>query len=387
MKKSHSNNATVVRVRKTIPVKTSRKLWVKSGGRCEYRNCNKDLLIDSLTKRDINKAYISHIVPVKVGWKRGDKVLSSLLQTDFDNLMLLCDECHNRIDISQPDEHPVRLLKEMKKEHERRIERVTNIIPNMFSYVVIYRANIGGHQPQVTKSIVYNSLLPDYYPADNEPIDLGLINNPVGDADPAYWIQEVSALNHQFNMQIKNGLLLKNKIPHISLFAFAPQPLLIKLGTLFSDIPDVNVFQPIRIPKTWRWQVSGENIVYKVIKPESVKPAVALNISLSATINNDRIEKVLGTDCSIYTLTIDKPFNDYLKTKKHLDDFTIAIRESFNLIKSDYNAETPLHIFPAMPVSAAVELGRRWMPKADMPLIIYDENNGGFREALRIGGK
>ena len=39
-----------------------------------------------------------------------------------------------------------------------------------------------------------------------------------------------------------------------------------------------------------------------------------------------------------------------------------------------------------MPVATAIEFGRVWMPKADMPLNIYDENtaNGGFSLAIQI---
>jgi hypothetical protein len=46
-----------------------------------------------------------------------------------------------------------------------------------------------------------------------------------------------------------------------------------------------------------------------------------------------------------------------------------------------------LHIFPALPVSAAVDVGRVWMPKADLPLIIYDQNRklNGFIRTFAIG--
>jgi len=46
-----------------------------------------------------------------------------------------------------------------------------------------------------------------------------------------------------------------------------------------------------------------------------------------------------------------------------------------------------ISIFPALPVSAAVEVGRVWMPKADLPLQVYDQNraHGGFEPALMIG--
>jgi len=129
-----------------------------------------------------------------------------------------------------------------------------------------------------------------------------------------------------------------------------------------------------------------EETRYIVLEPETHFPKVALNISLSATINNERITNVIGNECSIYTITIDNPFNDFLKTKKQLQEFSIVIRHLFDSIKARYNAQSPLHIFPAMPIATSVEFGRVWMPKADMPLIVFDENNAknGFIKVLEI---
>ena len=58
----------------------------------------------------------------------------------------------------------------------------------------------------------------------------------------------------------------------------------------------------------------------------------------------------------------------------------------FNLIKLKYNNKTTLNIFPAMPIATAIELGRSWMPKVDMPLAIFDENklNDGFFKTIEI---
>jgi len=38
-------------------------------------------------------------------------------------------------------------------------------------------------------------------------------------------------------------------------------------------------------------------------------------------------------------------------------------------------------------VSTAVEVGRIWMPKADLPLVIYDQNRalGGLAKTFEIG--
>ncbi len=44
-----------------IPDKIKLRLWVKSGGNCQYDGCNIPLWKDELTQADMNKAYIAHI--------------------------------------------------------------------------------------------------------------------------------------------------------------------------------------------------------------------------------------------------------------------------------------------------------------------------------------
>jgi hypothetical protein len=43
-----------------------------------------------------------------------------------------------------------------------------------------------------------------------------------------------------------------------------------------------------------------------------------------------------------------------------------------------------IHLFPALPVSAAVEFGRVWMPKADLPFTVYEQcRTRGFQSQLK----
>jgi hypothetical protein len=360
-------------------------LWGKSGGRCEYRGCNKPLFRDALTQGEFNQAYIAHIIADVPGGPRGDAIKSDLLKDDLTNLMLMCDEHHRLVDKVAVVFHTVELLLEMKKEHEERIEIVSSINPNMHSHIITYRANVGEHAPVITYESSREFLLPTHYPAMASSIDLSLSNSPQRDRDESFWKTELENLESQFNDQLRPKLR-KNEINHLSIFAFAPMPLLIKLGTLINDIQHAEIHQPVRTPKTWNLSNELEPIKYKVEEPEKTFTTVALNISLSATINNDRITRVLGDECSIYTITTDNPFNDFLKAKNQLAEFSLEIRQLLNKIKSRYNAQTPLNIFPAMPIAASIELGRIWMPKADMPLNIYDENtnNGGFFKAIEI---
>lgn len=368
-----------------IPQPVKFILWGKAAGRCQYRGCNKSLFTDALTKGEFNQSYIAHIVADVAGGPRGDAIRSPLLSQDVTNLMLLCDTHHRKIDKDDVAGHPEPLLLEMKKEHEDRIAIAADIAYDMQSHIVTYKANVGTHTPVVTYESVREYLLPTHYPAQASAIDLGLNNSPQRDRNASFWQAELDNLETQFNEQLRPKLR-KNEINHLSLFAFAPIPLLIKLGTLLNDIQDIDVHQPVRAPKTWNLSDDLGQEAYSVIKPTENHPIVALNISLSANITNDRITAVLGDDCSIYTLTIGTPFNDYLKNKIHLADFSIAVRQLLNEIKSVHGGATELHVFPAMPIATAIEFGRVWMPKADMPLVIYDENTalGGFNKAIKI---
>jgi len=360
-------------------------LWAIAAGRCQYRGCNKPLYQDIVTKKKYNQAYIAHIVADEPGGPRGDALRSKLLADDINNLMLMCDAHHRRVDVEDVQAHPEVLLLAMKKEHEDRIERVANIAPGMHSHILIYRANVGVHTPEMSYQSLSQYLLPEYYPATSDAIDLSLSNSLSRDKDPLFWQLELENLHTQFNRKLLQSFS-KGEIKHLSVFAFAPQPLLIKLGTLINDIYPAQIYQPIRSPKSWKLASTGASTEYRVTDPPAKANHVALNISLSATINDERITKTLGPDCAIYRLTIDSPFNDYLLNQQQLADFSTTMRKLFNHIKAQYNEKTPLHIFPAMPVATAIELGRIWMPKADMPLYIYDQNTAmdGFNKVLEI---
>jgi hypothetical protein len=369
----------------TIKTKNQNLLWAISGGRCEYEGCNKILYVDILTKRTYNNAYIAHIVADEPNGSRGDINRSKQLSNEITNLMLLCDEHHRLIDTVDVAGHPESRLLAMKKKHEDRIARLTSISPDLSSEIILYGANIGNHNSPLSYQSACDAIFPDFYPAKNDAIELNIKNSLFTDDTDTYWIAEVQNLDLQFNQKIK-PLLMQCNTTYYSVFALAPQPLLIKFGILLNDLHNLKVYQKHREPSTWKWQqTTTHDITFSLSEPADKKQMPALVLSLSATITHDRIRKVLGNDISIWEIKIDTPNNDFLKTEKLLSDFRNMVRLTFDKIKS-YHGCVDLHIFPAMPVSASIELGRVWMPKADMPLVIYDENkaNNGFFKTITI---
>lgn len=368
-----------------IPESVKIRLWGKAAGRCEYEGCNKSLWIDGLTEAEFNTAYIAHIIADSPNGPRGNAVLSKQLKDDLSNLMLMCDEHHRLIDKADIEGHPVERLTEMKRIHEERMELLTSIQPNKKSKILMFGANIGQQNICLSRKNVAQAMIPDWYP-EHTAIELSLKNSHFKDAEEDYWNIECTNLERQFESKVR-PVLQDGSVEHLSIFGLAPQPLLIKLGALLTDIHAAQVYQLHREPPNWIWQNYDQPFEYELIRSESFSNPVALNISLSATINNSRITPVLGENVSIWTIRIAHPSNDYLKSKEQLKLFREKIREAFDTIKAKHGQSSLLHVFPAMPVSVAVELGRVYMPKADMALRIYDQNStiGGFAPTLDIG--
>ena len=81
--------------------------------------------------------------------------------------------------------------------------------------------------------------------------------------------------------------------------------------------------------------------------------------------------------------------NDVVKSRRQKTEFRTLVRAALDQIKAIHGQGESLHVFPAMPVSLAVEAGRVRMPKADMPWIIYDQVDprGAFVAALTLPEK
>ncbi|MHB1462447.1 MAG: SAVED domain-containing protein [Armatimonadota bacterium] len=370
--------------RPDIPDSVRLMLWVAAGGRCEYEGCNQPLWYDALTKMTLNKADAAHIFAISKGWARYDQEESKKQAVDISNLMLLCKDHHRLVDNEGADTHAAERLLDMKRRHEERIELLTSIQEDRKSYVVLYSANIGRLNSSVRWEDAAPAMVPHRYPAEIRPIELGTSRSVFEDHEA--WESERQQLRRQFHLQVKPRIA-SEQIPHLSIFARAPQPLLIELGHLLSDITPADVYQRHKEPEDWKWQDHPPSFQYIVDEPDTAYADVALNLSLSAVIDNSRITSVIKNDHSIWTLTIRDPHNDFLKSREQLSMFRECFRKLLDRIKERHGENAVIHLFPTVPVAIAVEIGRVRMPKADLPMRIYDQNSklGGFVLAFDLG--
>lgn len=354
----------------TIPISVKRELWFAAHGRCEFAGCNKELFQHGKTMDQCNISNYAHIIGDSPNGPRGDEKKSKELAKDISNLMLLCPECHKLID-SNEEKYTVEVLKGMKREHEERILLVTGIQPDMKSLVVVYGPRIGTDTPHFRKDLLFNTIFPKRYPADLSPIEIQIKNSVMKDGEACFWEAELRQIEEICANKIL-GPLERHEVPHVSLFALGPQPLLVKLGTMLNDKYPITVFQKQRIPDSWCWLEEDSQNDIQLIEPHDKTKDPVLVIALSTKAILERIADRFGDTVSLWSITCSEPGNDMMRCHSQLKQFNRVARMAMDAIKTAHSKADCLKIFMAVPASCAVELGRIRMPKADLPWVLYD---------------
>jgi len=362
------------------------ELYFKSGGLCSL--CCDPLDYDKFSRSQIDVKEYAHIIADSEDGTRGSAE-SKKYGGDIDNIILLCPTCHTKVDKDKSLEfYTVKRLHSIKNNHEQRVHEQLSALQNEHALVVKYTSKIGDNQPTITNEKINEAVRAAGLIAPRYPIDLNPNNTVFYDDTSQFWTSEWAQLQEKFRQEI-NVLKEQRKNEKILLFAIAPIPLLIRLGMLFGDITEVDVFQKHKEPDTWKWLDDDSQIGYEITTPTTKSTKVAVKLSLSDNITDERIQNVLGNDISIWNITHLNPNNDYIKNREHLATLRGKYRELFRLIREYHGQDTVVHVFPACPVSAAVEFGRAYMPKADARLVLYDQNNNnnGFSLAFDLSCK
>lgn len=133
--------------RTKVPDKEARILYLRSGGKCAFPGCGKDLIEPGNSQDD--HAFIGKIAHIVADSRQGPRGKSSLTDEERDrheNLVLLCGVCHDIID-QQPLTYSVSVLRAMKVDHEERIRLAT-------------APDTDPPKPELKQETIHSSLLP-----------------------------------------------------------------------------------------------------------------------------------------------------------------------------------------------------------------------------------
>lgn len=370
-----------------IPDDVKLKLWVLSGGRCEFPGCNRPVWRDGLTLKDDNFAHMAHLVAVSPNAARGDEASSPELATDFSNLMLVCFDHHKLIDGKHEGEYSLEFLREFKARHEERIQRQTAIAPEMGTTVVRFMARVRERKMNIPVSQAYDAIFPRF-PADEKGIVLDFTNKE-GAGDASHWTSFASDVDAQLRHALTPGND-QRRIEHLSVFAAAPIPLLMHLGNQIGGTIPVEIYQKHRNSDDWKWgaeppgELASPYAIRRPLRSDIRVPQVAVLLSISGKVHDEEVQAVLP-DVPRYELTVQNPSRDFLQYRSQLSQFSTAYRELMKELREVHGPECQIHLFPAVPIAIAVACGRELLPKADPRVHVYDlDGSRGFIRTLTV---
>ena len=372
--------------RPNIPEDVKLKLWVFSGGRCEFPGCNKPVWRDGLTLQDDNFAHMAHLVAASPDGPRGDKKLSPKLIKDFSNLMLVCLNHSKLIDGKHKSKYTLEFLRSYKAKHEERIRMQTAIGPDMATTVLQFVANIRERRMSISPSQAYDAIFPRF-PSDEKGILMDFTNK-AGSGNKSYWQEFAKEIIAGLGHALAPGND-RRRVEHLSVFAIAPMPLLMHLGNHIGGATPVEIYQKHRDTDDWKWKKEPRRSTFKYIaRARNVNKRsrkIALVLSLSGKIHPNEVSAVLS-NVPYYEITIPKPNRDFLQHRSQLSKFAVVYRNLLAQIRGRYGSNCEISLFPAVPVSIAVTCGHVLLPKADPRITVYDRDSerNGFVSTLTI---
>jgi hypothetical protein len=287
-------------------------------------------------------------------------------------------------------------LAKRKHEHESRVRLLTDIGAERSAVVVRVVGAIRGVNPHLDYDAVLEAttgvgLFPQQLPGvhRNElETDLRLIAEA---PSPEYFEtcgRQIDVLAERLSDGVR-----RDEIRRLAVFGFARIPLLIHLGARLDDKVPAIVFQRQRVDSAnaWRWpELPGEPAGFDLVKRQEGRSGgtLALVVNLSGSIGLDELPLDDAAHCTIYELLPAAPAQSgpgVIQSLAALAAFEAAARRFLAVVERDHGKPQRIALFAAVPVSAAVTLGRVLMPNVSPAWTVYDrDENGQFFLSMEV---
>jgi len=99
---------------------TQRRLFAASAGYCQNPNCSNELFVDAAGK-SIHIAEMAHVFAAIDGGPRTNRALSDEERGSFENLVMLCANCHTMVDKAS-EAFPDSTMLNWKREHAHKLQ-------------------------------------------------------------------------------------------------------------------------------------------------------------------------------------------------------------------------------------------------------------------------
>jgi hypothetical protein len=347
---------------RSYPDRTLKLLWGRAGGRCAMPDCRAELLADATAYDPIVVVgEIAHMAAAQDRGPRADQAMSAAQRNDYENLILLCQNCHAVID-GQPATFSVKRLNQIKSDHELWV-----------------RASL----PERGRSVTGWTALALQ---GDHPVDLG---TAVGALSPDFIAGELQTL--QVPNNIDNWQLVDTKIAlyvtklmggadpfdfRLAIFPLAPVSACLSLGFHLTNRLHLRLFQFHRDDHSWAWpRQEPPSQAIEVTGLEQDGPGcaeVVFVFHLSAVVADSAIAATSAAGARRIDIRVPEPETDWLQHPSQLKELMMITRRSFEAAVRRFPDATRWHLFYAGPAPAAVAVGQQINPTMCPPVQLYE---------------
>lgn len=360
------------KIKRTIPPAVILRLWNSSAGSCQFPGCNKSLWRHDLTLTPGNFWEMAHIIGVN--WPRSDERSAELAQ-DFDNILLLCPECHKLID-TDVDSHPEELLHQWKRESEERLSILLGMRENQKRKVLIFRTAISKEKLPIIGRKDFSEALRENgnYPATQYSEDINFTSLTYESLDWQNMEMQLSSRMTSFHKDIEQDKDMQNGI---AVFAIWAIPLLIKLGAELPYTVPIDIYQKSRV--TQKWMASPESdatvlpTLTRLCDGNSWKNVVVM-ISLSGTIDMSCLPESIDPAWTTYSITLPEGIPGLVYTRSFIEYFISLWLKVQRLVMEEHGTDSTIHIFAAIPSAIAIHMGHARLHSLSPTLELYEFN-------------
>ncbi len=351
-------------------------LWGRAAARCNHPDCKRYLVAPATTKDDeAMYGQAAHIVARGNEGPRSDPNYPPAKLDKYENLILLCGNCHTIVD-KQPNKYTREGLQNWKEEHEYWTHQVTDpkgYIP--MPWIVIVQEDM----PRIDLSNLADALEHDCI--NNEPHPL-LVSPHNGGWD--------SAAKQQADFVEKLIAMTKASERRFAIFSLTAIPLAVHLGFILSDRCRVALFQYYRDKGSWVWPSEQLNSISglstsKTILSKNVSGEVIFRISLSATVTQQVCHPLVKNPIADIHIEAEKPSVDWLVARNQLKELGNSFREALLWVRDKFGEPcSPIHLFYSGPIPGAITIGRQYNLRMNPPMNLYEYRHGRKKQYEKV---
>jgi SMODS-associated and fused to various effectors sensor domain len=332
--------------------RTLKLLWGRSAGRCAVPECRVELFAEATDYDPIVViGDIAHVNAAADDGPRAEPGMTPAERNAYENLILLCKNCHTRVD-GQPGANPVARLHAVKDAHEAWVR--ASLPERGASRTGWTAVALRGDHP-FDLATVAEAVSPDFV-ADQPQI----LQVPTGTEDWAAVDRAIAAR--------ARDLLTGDDVfdRRLAIFPIAPVSACFSLGYHLTSRPHVRLFQHHRDSQSWSWPrkpapandlaVSGPN------DRSPTSRAATFIFHLTAAITDEvLLEAGAPLDCRI-DFRVPSPSTGWLQSPEQIVGVAHAARTAFEHVMRMLPNASEWHIFYAGPAPVAVAVGQQVNP-------------------------